>query len=254
MARVSFAAAAAQATEEAVVSPTDNKDVSLAVAPKTETALAVHRTGGDDLSADISRQDIKLPRLNLVGRTSELSNVFSPGSYVISQEAAISDGKTPLTVIANRVRKQYQTNLDWDTEGRDDLMQTVDTIEEVKALGGTITNQKGENCWAAIAHVEWLIEKPENLDEEAALKFFVAADGKDHAHVIQTVSGSAYSAIAVGLITARTAGHLKELGFKGGKWKLTSTFKTSGKFSWWLPVLRPAGLTSEAFRADLETL
>ena len=258
MAKISFAKAteptAAAATEIEAEILSDKQEVSSAITPKTESALSVKPPAGDDFSGEVTRNDVRLPRLYLVGRTSDLANSFSPGSFVISKEVAISDGKTPLTVIATRVKKQYQENIEWDDPDRNDKMRVYDTLADVKANGGTLTWEKGEGNFSEIAHIELLVEKPEGISDEADAQFFVNGDGKAFAHVVWTVSSSGYSAVAKPLISARVSGHLKENGFIGGKWHLTSVLVSKGKLSWWAPVLRTAGVTTEQFRKDLETL
>ena len=255
MAKVSFSQATAEPVAvEAEVLPFDKQEVSLAVAPQSQTALAVKSDSPEDFSGTVDRSDVRLPRLHLVSKTSDLATTFSPGSFVLNKEALISDGKTPLTVVCNRLKKSYQLYVDFDDPERDEKRKVVGTIEEVKALGGIISNAKEENCWSPLADIELLIKKPEGVSEEADPQFYVSAGGAEWAHVAYTVASSAYTAVAVQLITARTSGHLKATGFKGGLWHLTSKMATSGRFSWICPVLRTAGATTPEFQADLETL
>lgn len=255
MPKVSFAAAtAAPTTVEAEVSPVDKQEVSLAVAPRQQTALAVNSDSPEDFNGQVDRSDVRLPRLHLVSKTSDLATTFSPGSFVLNKEALISDGKTPLTVVCNRLKKSYQLYVNFDDPEREEKRKVVGTVEEVKALGGVISNAKEENCWSPLADIELLIKKPEGVSEEADPQFYVSAGGAEWAHVAYTVASSAYTAVAVPLITARTSGHLKATGFKGGLWHLTSKMATSGRFSWICPVLRTAGATTPEFMADLETL
>lgn len=247
--KVSFKTAAETSTEE----PRDQEEVSKAIAPAAPKTVAVNSASvEDDFIGEATREDIRLPRLYLVGKTGDLSNSFSPGSFVVAKEAAISDGKTPLIITAVRGRKQYQNNVPWDDPERQEKTRVVDTPQEVKEAGGVITYEKGEDNYSAIAHFELLIEKPDDIGPEGESHFFTEICGKQFAHVVWTLSGSAYSGAAVPILTARLSGHLRPTGFRGGSWSLSSKIEVKGKLSWWKPVLRSNGLHSEEFLEALK--
>lgn len=235
-----------QATESADNTPRDKEEVSQAIAPVADKTLATSAPV-DDFIGEATREDIRLPRLYLVGKTGDLSNTFDSGSFVIAKEAAIGGEKSPLVITVIRGLKQYQNNVPWDDPERQEKTRIFNTPQEVKEAGGVITYEKGDDNYSAIAHFELLIEKPEDIGPEGESFFFNEVAGKQFAHVIWTLSGSAYSAVAVPVLTARLSGHLRQQGFRGGSWTLSSKIVTKGKLSWWTPVIRSNGMHPPEF-------
>ena len=192
--------------------------------------------------------DIKLPRLNLVNKSGELADLFTPGTFAINKEHGLTKiseaDKTvglPLTVIATRMKKQYQENIRY--EDREITPQrTFDSATEVAANGGRVDwKNKGPGFFSEMAHIELLIQKPEGLPEEVDPLFYYAIGEQSYARVIYTVSGTAFTAVAVTVASA-LRGHLSETGLHGGLWLLGSKLRKNEKNSWWAPTIRSNGL------------
>jgi hypothetical protein len=191
--------------------------------------------------------DIKLPRLNLVNKSGELADSFTPGTFTINSEHALTelaagakDKGSPLTVIGVRMKKQYQENIRFDDR---DVFPTrvFDSAAEVADNGGRISwRDKGQNFYSEIAHIEFLIQKPEGLPEEVDPLFFYPIGDHSYARVIYTVGSTAFTAVAVTMASA-LRGHLSETGLIGGFWTLGSKLRKNEKNSWWAPTLRSAG-------------
>ena len=216
----------------------------------SKTLAAPQSAPTDDLGGEISRGDVRLPRLNLVARTGNLAETFTPGGFVLNKEALLSDGKTPLIVVAVRLKKEYQEMLEYGDEA---TPRTFKTAAEVEEAGGELTWKRGENCFGEIAHIELLIEQPDSLEEDAEALFFFNGGEKNYAHCIFTVTSTAYTAIAKTLISARM-NHLRDTGLVGGKWELTSKLMKNAKNAWYTPQIKSAGRTDTVFReatADL---
>lgn len=214
---------------------------------ESSTALAVQGSN-TGLIGDWDNDDLRIPELRLTGKTGKLSDVFTPGSFVLDKEAQITDGtKTSLTVVALRMRKQYRENLSFDSE---EFPRVFDTKEEVRSNGGRITRDTGKGCYSPIAHIELLIEEPDDfkLPEAAESCFYLSHGGKRYARASYTVSShSAYSEVAMTLATALST-KLAKTGLVGGKWTLQSELAKNAKNSWIAPVLRSAGYTDPAFQ------
>lgn len=202
---------------------------------------------GKGLIGEWTYDDIKLPRLNLVNKSGELADSFTPGTFTINSEHALTelaagakDKGATLTVIAVHMKKQYQENIRY--EDRDSIQgRTFDSAAEVADSGGRVSwRDKGQNFYSEIAHIELLVQKPEGLAEEVEPLFFYAIGNHSYARVIYTVGSTAFTAVAVTMASA-LRGHLSETGLIGGFWTLGSQLRKNEKNSWWAPTLRSAG-------------
>jgi len=222
------------------------------IVPATPAPLAVVNDAGGDMVGEISRNDVRLPRLNMVARTGDLAELFQPGAFVLNKEIKLCEGsgKDSLNIIAVRLRKQYQESLPF---GDPEMPRIFDSAEDVRANGGTVAYGKGAGIFAEIAHAELLIEKPAGVPEEYDGHFFFESEGKQYAHCVYTVSGTAYNSFARPLISARF-NHLSGTGLVGGLWTLTSELKKANGNAWFSPVLKTAGMTSEQFRQDVTAI
>ncbi len=195
------------------------------------------------LIGEWTTEDLRLPRLNLVNKSGELADSFTPGTWVVNREHAITtinaENKNigePLTVIAATLSKQYQENTEFDPSTP---RKMASTAEEVRALGGRISREKGEGNFSELAHIELFVEAPEGLNEEAAALFFYTFGKKKYGRFVYTASGGAFSAVAVTMASASRT-YLKDSGLIGGSWSLSSALIKDSKNSWWKPVLRSA--------------
>lgn len=231
--------------------PAATKEVAV-VEDKTLAAAPAFNTS--DIAGEISRNDVRLPRLNLVARTGDLAELFTPGSWVLNKEIKLSEGgekpEVLLDIIVVRLRKQYQESLPF---GDPETPRVFDTAEEVRANGGTVSYGKGAGIFGEIAHCELLIARPESLPEEYEGHFFFFSEDKAYTHCVYTVGGTAYGNFAKPIISARL-NHLREAGLVGGRWTLGSKLMKANGNAWFTPVIRTAGNTSEAFRKDVTTL
>lgn len=195
------------------------------------------------LIGEWTSEDLRLPRLNLVNKSGELADSFTPGTWVINREHSIttinSENKNvgnSLTIIAATLSKQYQENTEFDPSTP---RKMANTAQEVRELGGRVSREKGEGNFSELAHIEIFAECPENLSEEASSLFFHEFGGKKYGRFIYTASGGAFSAVAVTMASALKT-YLLESGLIGGSWSLSSALVKDTKNSWWKPVLRSA--------------
>ena len=218
-----------------------------AVVDRTETAVVpASHWGGGQVEGEVDAGDIRLPRINLVQKSGELGDLFSPGSFVFNREIQLSDGKEPMELVALRIRKQYQEALEYDPDGPSP--KVFNTSAEVREAGGHFNyDAKDEGgYYKEIAHILCLIEAPKNASEEQRDFFIYEHDGRNYALAMWTVTGGAYTAVAKTLFTA-AAGHLRA-GLHLGKWTIVSTKKSNGSCSWYVPAIRAAGKTTPEFQ------
>jgi hypothetical protein len=234
----------------------DSKPVTatLAVQP-TETLVVAPTLNDSALVGEWTTQDTRLPRISLVNKSGELGNTYPPGTFVINKEHQLNSlaeaGRgAPVKVIAARMLKQYRENTPFDPENPSRIF---DLSSEVRGVGGTVSREKGSGFFSEMAHIEFFVEQPENLSDEASSLFCTDIDGKNYARVLYTAAGTAFGAVAV-ILASSIRGHLSSAGLCGGAWDLGSELKKGTNMSWWQPTLRSAGLVSKATRDHIAAL
>lgn len=188
-----------------------------------------------DMEGEISRSNIRLPRINIVQKVGDLSNLFGPGSILFNKEVILSDGKTPVEIVPLRLKKVYQQDLAY---GSDDTPLTFELAEEVIAAGGSL-HRNDDNYFAEVAHVQVAVARPDDCPEELEAMFPFEFGDKVYGCAMWTLKSSGFTAAAVPLITARTT--LLRGGLHTGRFMLSSLLKNNMKNSWYVPVLKFAG-------------
>jgi hypothetical protein len=233
-------AAPAATTAEA---PAANADTQVAVRPDTQVARPFQQAS--DMVGAWDRTDERLPRINLIHKTSkdELVKKFGIGSFVFSKEVKLSDGETPFYVTALVVAKDYAQKLPWDSTETPAVFKTP---EEVRSNGGTLDYSKEavaeETYFQPRAHIQLITEMPESASgEEGEALFPYEFDGKTYGMAILTVSSSAYTSVGKELATLRDQNKVMRNGLRYGRLALTSEGRKNAKNSWVVPVIKYAG-------------
>ena len=251
MGKVSFE----EAVEAQVIEEAGSKAV--AVRPESQVAIA-----GEDPSKGIygefGADDIKLPRLNLVNKVGDLSNTFTPGTWVLNKEHQLTEiSKTdksvgePLRVIVARYGVEYRESLPFDSEVRPRVFTEA---EQVRLAGGVVTYEKGENRYSKIGHIEFFIQEPEGLSDEATSDFFYVFGDKRYARAIYTASVTAYPGTVKVVYTAHRQGHLRKTGPCGGFFLLGSKITVGKKGTWWIPSMKTAGEVPAELQEEIKAL
>jgi hypothetical protein len=123
MGKVSFE----EAVEATVIEESNDK----AVAVRPESQVAIQGEAPDKgIFGEFGSDDIKLPRLNLVNKVGDLSNLFTPGAWVLKKEHQLTDvvkGEAgSLKVIAVRLGVEYQESLPYDPNVRPRVFATAE--------------------------------------------------------------------------------------------------------------------------------
>lgn len=198
-------------------------------APATQ-ALATVASGNSAMQGEFTTSDLRLPRINLVQKMSELAESFKFGDVVFEKTMRVGGLENPLPFTVLRLVKQYQQDLPY---GSEEMPQVYNTSEEVRAAGGSVV-RGAPNYFSEIAHIQMAIAAPEEIDEEMLDFFPYSNNGKSWAKAVMTVSRSAYSTLAKPLIT-HGFNTLRD-GFHNGLFELHVDLKKSAKGNYVVPV------------------
>ena len=239
--------------------PAVNGAVAPAAQAATGTAVAVRESKGtavavrgqyEDLVGEIGGEDLILPRINLTQKVGDLGDQFGPGVIVFQKEQVLwKEGAPALNMVVLRGQKRYQENTEF---GSDEMGQVVDTLEEVKALGGWIDWRDGEDGkreappWAPRLDVICVVEAPEGADTSL---FPFTFNGKAYAVAVWTLSKSGFTSAGRTILTAR-ATHLRD-GYLTGLWQVSAAKRQGPKGMYYLPCFRASGKTPEGMREFL---
>lgn len=234
---------------------------ALTIIPNTLPAPAVPQSPlfFDDENIDFS--DMIVPRLNLVQKVGDLSNIFNPGEIVLGQALVLhepatknSPGNPPLifTVMGFR-KKQYVEKTVGGALG-----QMFDNEAAVVGAGGTLDYKEAKmsegtaqpkKLFQRMATALIVIERPEAIADKDHVTFPYECEGIYYALALWSMKGTSYTHAAKHIFTARKIGHLRTTGYVGQAWSLTSKLEEfAGNFAY-VPVIKAAGRNSEEFKS-----
>lgn len=188
------------------------------------------------------RKDVRLPRLNLVHKTSanELIEKFGIGSFCFNKEVKLSDGKTPIIITALRAAKDYIQKLPYGDPATPEVFETP---EEVEKHGGSLNyaDVKSGRYFGPRAHIQIITTLPEGASEEDAALFPYEFKGIAYGMAMFTVASSAYTSVGKELATLCTNNKIGRKGMQFMRLELTSEIKKNSANSWHVPVVKYAG-------------
>lgn len=206
------------------------------VATRPEQPLA--KAGSSAFQGDWKLTDMRFPRLNLIQKSSdeELIQKFGIGSFVLSKEVKISDG-SPFPVQFLLAMKDYIQKVEF---GSGETPAVFRTEQEVLDSGGSFNwkDKDTDHFFQRRAHVEFAIKAPEGLDEKELALFPYELDGASYALAVYTVASSAYTSVAVELMTLCERNKVMRKGQQYGALLLSSKEATSKGKSWRTPVVK----------------
>ena len=222
------AAPAAAPVEETPVFVGHNQPA--VVEPKPLAVSAPSTPAG--IEGEITANDIKPPRINLVQKTGKLGDEFTPGAFVYDKSFPITDGKSAFNATVLRFKKYYQQKLAFGESQESPLK--FDTVAEVRANGGQVTQYNGEGYYQEAADILLAIEAPASVDEEHMAFFPYSTGERSYGLAVYTVTSSGFTSIGKRIITDATL--LLREGPWTGQYKFTSEKLTSAQNSWFVPV------------------
>jgi|SRR5882724_165309 len=215
---------------------------SKAVAVREDRAPAL--ANGDQAFAGAwDRDDIRLPRINLVHKTSdnELIKKFGIGGFCFNKEVKLSDGEAPgITVVAVRAAKDYVQKLPY---GSPEMPAVFKNADEVEANGGSLNYKDADsgNFFGPRAHIQLLIAAPEGASDADLALFPYDFNGKAYGFAILTVASSAFTSVGKELATLCNNNKVMRKGMRYGALALTSEIRKNAKNSWHIPVIKFTG-------------
>jgi hypothetical protein len=216
---------------------------------ETPATTEVATTGGGDITSyngpggsgwDV--QDIRIPYLSLVQKSGNLSNEFSPGSFVFNKELVVADGKEPVEITVLRADKYFVEDIDYDPDIRP---KRFNTREEFLAEGYSLS-------YEAEMRVKEAAELVALIPVEEQHAVFTSGDGQGYVRAAWICQSSAFGTVGRTVATAMMAGHLRD-GVHKGKWALTSELRSSKAMSWFVPIVRSMGRHDADFLEFVET-
>ena len=242
MATVSFSQAASKPTSEPIEVDATVSKVPAVVTTHDLAKRMDSKADGDDELDGFDTGDVRLPRINLVHKTSseDLIEAFGIGAFTLAKEVLLAEAGKPFTCSVLRARKNYQQKLPFESEDRPNIFNTA---EEVVAAGGSLNTRDKDsgNFYQPQAHIQLVVAAPEGASEEALAHFPYEFKGVNYAMAIWTVSSSAYTSAGKELATLRTNNKVMREGLYHGALTIHSRKETAGKFTWQVPVLKYVG-------------
>lgn len=245
--------------------PTQPANAS-AVAVRPPSAVSTSTAVPAYNDEDIDFGDIILPRLNIVQKVGDLSNIFTPGEVVLNQNLVIHDPKkTPavnFTVIGFK-KKQFVEKVEGGAMGalynsEDDVVShggTLDykewqeSVKSAKETGG-----KALKYFQRLATALLLVERPAGIPDEDHTVFPYECEGKWYALALWSMKGTSYTNGAKTIFTARKIGHLRSGGYPSQAWTLTTKLENYGGNFAYIPVVKPGAKSTPAFVAFVKDI
>jgi len=187
------------------------------------------------VSGDLEKRDILIPRLSIVQRVGDLSAVFDGGDLVLNKETVIGAVDTDIFLTVLSIAKSYEERLPFDPNGP--RPRKFDTLAEVKAAGLSVDYKPGTDAPPTareVANILVMLEKPKDLVSSA---FPLEYKGKQYAVALWTCRSTAYTRAAKRVFSA-AAIELKNHGLLAGRWKLRTENEKLGGNWVFVPMLR----------------
>lgn len=211
--------------------------------PPGPLGAAVSHQGRNDMGGEWVPKDSKLPRINLVQKSSgsDLTEAFDLGDLVLAKKVKLADEKTAITVVPIVAGKDYQQKTPFG-EGQGVVYPDAKSVID---NGGTLDYSKeavkNQIYFGPRAHIQFAIKAPKGLSE-LDLNFFPFEFGGDKwAMSIYTVASSAWTSLAKELETFRRHNTIGIKGLIFGNFEMTTLFKQKLELSWYVPVAKLIG-------------
>lgn len=180
----------------------------------------------------ISRDDIILPRVNLVQKSGKLCDDFAPGSFLFEKQVVLAKPGEEFSFVVLGHSKYYQEKVEY---GSSEFGRRANTEEEVRELGGTTTwGINDKPYFQPVADLLIAVKAPENLDEEADSLFPFPYKDEKYAVGVYTVAASAYTSLAKRIFTDSL--YTLKAGLHLGEYSVKSELKRNAANSWYVPV------------------
>jgi hypothetical protein len=237
-----------------------------ALVPAGPAAVSRHENSPVQFDDEnIGFEDVILPRINIVQKVGDLSNIFGGGEVVLNQQVVIHTpadvakkvvGTPPINITILGFRRRQFT----EKVGGGKMGLLANNEQEVVKHGGTLdynewqASLKPENgikplrYFQRLATAVLLIERPDFMAETDSdhILFPYEFQGRFYALALWGMKGIAYTGAAKVIFTARKLGHLRQ-GYIKQAYTLTSKLESYGENYAYKPVLGIGARTSPEF-------
>lgn len=210
--------------------------------PATPTQIGV----GAGVEGELGMEDVRVPRINVVQKVGDLSEVFDFGDVVLDKELKLASMGDPISVTVLHMKNQYKESIPY---GSDIMPNVFDTKQEVLENGGNFTYGQ-DGYYERVAHATLLIEAPEGEEDNPLFSF--TFDGKSYAMVLFTMQRTSFTSMGKEINTA--AAHWAKDGIWKIKWEMSTEKRKAGANTFCVPKLRRSGRHSDEFVAFAEGL
>ena len=234
---------------------TDSTSTAVVVRPNQAPVLYVN---SEEFRGEIDPNEKSRPRLGIVAKTGKLSDMFTPGDFLLNSEYVIGGTRSPIEVVPVIAEKLYQNDIAKNED--DEYGDIVETRVEITKRGGTFErrpfNDKfSTHYWMPIVRAVFLIKKPEGVSNEAAFMFPYKIGDSSYVFATYTARNkSAYGnqvkrGIGLALLDAvdmarLSNGSIRDLIYKLSTSGETYTSPKGDQRAWIQPTLRACGSTS----------
>jgi hypothetical protein len=214
---------------EAPVTPAVQEPVTaVAVIEPATIAVAEPTT----IPNNISREDIVLPRVNLVQKSGKLCDNFAPGTFTFEKEVVLAKPGEEFTAVVLGTSKYFQEKVEY---GSSEFGRRANSEEEVRQLGGTTTYGVADKPYFQhVADLLIAVKAPEGIDEDALNQFPFPYKNENYAIAVYTVASSSYTTLAKRIFTDSL--YTLKAGLHLGEYSIKSELKRNAANSWYVPV------------------
>lgn len=214
---------------EAPVTPAAQETVTAVAVIEPATIAVVEQA---PIQNNISRDDIILPRVNLVQKSGKLCDNFAPGSFLFEKEVVLAKPGEEFTAVVLGTSKYFQEKVEY---GSTEFGRRANSEEEVREFGGTTTYGVAEKPYFQhVADLLIAVKAPSNADEDSLSQFPFPYKNENYAIAVYTVAASAYTSLAKRIFTDSL--YTLKAGLHLGEYTIKSELKRNAANSWYVPV------------------
>jgi len=195
------------------------------------------------VDGEFRASDFLIPRINLVGKTGNLSNSFQPGSFVFNKETVVGSKEAPMEAIITHIQKKYIQEIPY---GTDVIPKILASQAEVEAAGGTldIAEDTDTDRYIPFLVLTILAAEPKEKNPIFSLE---GPDKKNYALAQYNLTKSAYRGAGRQLLTDSQT--VLRGGLTKGRYQINSKLNTNAMGSWYTPTFKLVGTNNDEFQA-----
>lgn len=210
-----------------------NLETAVVVAEAPAAIVVSPQTRSIPSGDNITRDDLILPRINLVQKSGKLCDDFAPGTFIFEKQLILAPPGQEFSMVVLNTVKYFQEKVEY---GSSEFGRRANSEEEVAAMGGCTTwGAVDKPYFQSAADLLVVIKAPEGISEEQreALFPFEHSAGS-FAAAVYTVASSSYTSLAKRIFTDKL--YTLKAGLHTGEYRVKSELKKNAANSWYVPV------------------